>query len=93
MAENEDLKTLGDIEDRELERVPGGVEDTLISERALKQAAIAWVCNIRKIIEKHKGEWDDAGFFDIGEQYSTEGTAMISWIMHFFGLTEEDVGE
>ena len=86
MAENEDLKTLGDIEDRELERVPGGVEDTLISERALKQAAIAWVQHMNGVYDNIPNRDDD-------NMEALCTLAILAWIMHFFGLTEEDVGE
>ena len=83
-----DLKTLKDIERK-------GMIDPISCKIAhsgdLKQEAIKWVKELSKL-EDSESHTELAGLMVSNYAYESEDSAtMISWIMHFFNLTEEDL--
>ena len=78
------LKTLRDIVDREYERVLNGFTPTLISESALKAAAIEWILTWRSAIARMPKT----------EMFACDrkvGAELCAAFMHFFNLSEDDL--
>ena len=96
MAENADLKTLPDMID-DLTRTTsiGVMRPDVVGIERLKQAAIAWVSHIKNLQEnlRNTDTGCHIGYASVLSQEDAYLDAQKAWIMHFFGLTEEDVGE
>ena len=90
------MKTLKDLiiydSDGDLDKV--GTEFQWISPETLRQSAIEWIKELRKALE-------DGGFsmpeifrpFEHIPDWRGEVMAVITWIKHFFNITEEDLNK